>query len=125
MTTNLILNHTEIQNKIRRMAFQIYESNINENEIILAGIANGGYKLAEKLKTTIEEISSLTVGLCKVTIDKKKPINSVVTNFDSADYQNKSIVLVDDVLNSGSTLIYAVTHFLKVPLKQFKTAVQL
>ena len=123
MTTNLILNGTEIENKIRRMAFQIYESNINEEEIILAGIASGGYKLAVKLKLTIEEISSLHVALCKVSIDKQNPINTITTDFESANYQNKSIVLVDDVLNSGSTLIYAVTHFLKVPLKQFKTAV--
>ncbi len=123
MTTNLILNGIEIQNKIRRMAFQIYESNINEEGIILAGIANGGYKLAIKLKATIEEISSLQVGLCKVSIDKQNPINTITTDFEAAGYQNKSIVLVDDVLNSGSTLMYAVSHFLKVPLKQFKTAV--
>ena len=32
-------------------------------------------------------------------------------------------MLIDDVLNSGTTLIYGVKHFLNVPLKQFKTAV--
>ena len=34
-----------------------------------------------------------------------------------------SLVLIDDVLSSGSTLIYGVKHFLEVPLIKFKTAV--
>ena len=56
-------------------------------------------------------------------IDKKQPLNEVNTSLKEDDYRNKSIVLVDDVLNSGSTLIYGIKHFLEVPLKQFKTAV--
>jgi len=61
--------------------------------------------------------------LCKVTIDKKKPWQDIKTSISSEDYTNKSLVLVDDVLNSGTTLIYGVKHFLDYPLKQFKTAV--
>ena len=53
----------------------------------------------------------------------KNPLNPINTSLKSDDYKNKSIVLIDDVLNSGSTLIYGVKHFLEVPLKQFKTAV--
>ena len=45
------------------------------------------------------------------------------TSISSEDYKNKSLILVDDVLNSGATLIYGVKHFLEVPLKRFKTAV--
>ena len=102
-TNNVILNHAEINHKIRRIAFQIYESNVNENEII--------------------KISDINPILCKVNIDKKNPWKDVKTSLSTEDYSNKSIVLVDDVLNSGTTLIYGVKHFLGVPLKQFKTAV--
>ena len=58
-----------------------------------------------------------------VKIDKKNPLAPITTSLNQDEYINKSIVLVDDVLNSGSTLIYGVKHFLDVPLKQFKTAV--
>ncbi|MEE3998898.1 phosphoribosyltransferase domain-containing protein [Tenacibaculum sp. FZY0031] len=120
---NIILNNTQVEQKIRRIAFQIYESNSNEKEIIIAGIADNGYFLAEKISTILSEISPLTVTLCKVLIDKKNPINPITTSINSEEYQHKALVLVDDVLNSGTTLIYGVKHFLEVPLKRFKTAV--
>ncbi len=121
--TNIILNHTQINHKIRRIAFQIYESNVNEEEIVLAGIDKNGYIFAQKIKDVLENISAITPILCKVNIDRKKPWKSIITSLNSEAYSNKSIVLVDDVLNSGTTLIYGVKHFLNVPLKQFKTAV--
>ncbi len=122
-TNNIILNHTEINHKIRRIAFQIYESNVNETEVILAGIDSNGYILAKKLKTALSKISSIQPILCKVSIDKKNPSSEIKTSITANDYKNKSLVLIDDVLNSGTTLIYGVKHFLNVPLKQFKTAV--
>lgn len=120
---HIILNHQEINHKIKRIAYQIYESNVDENEVILAGIDTNGYLLAKKLKSGLDKISDLNVTLCKVVIDKKNPQNPIKTSLTESEYTNKSIVLVDDVLNSGSTLIYGVKHFLNVPLKQFKTAV--
>jgi len=120
---NVILNHNEINHKIRRIAFQIYESNVDEKEIILAGIDSNGYVFAKKLKTALQKISNIAPVLCKVTIDKKNPWQEIETSITTEDYKNKSLVLVDDVLNSGTTLIYGVKHFLNVPLKKFKTAV--
>lgn len=123
VNNNVILNHNEINHKIRRIAFQIYESNVNETEVVLAGIDKNGYMLAKKLKTALQKISEINPVLCKVTIDKKQPWENIKTSIAPENYKNKSLVLVDDVLNSGTTLIYGVKHFLDVPLKQFKTAV--
>ncbi|WP_298536704.1 phosphoribosyltransferase domain-containing protein [uncultured Algibacter sp.] len=120
---NVILNHNEINHKIKRIAFQIYESNVNETEVILAGVDKNGYILAKKLKTVLQKISEINPILCKVSINKKQPWKPISTSISSEDYKNKSLVLVDDVLNSGTTLIYGVKYFLDVPLKQFKTAV--
>lgn len=120
---NTILTHKEITHKIRRIAYQIYESNVFEETVILAGIDSNGYLLAKKLKQNLDKISALKTTLCKVVIDKKNPLAPVVTSIPEKDYENKSVVLIDDVLNSGGTLIYGVKHFLNVPLKQFKTAV--
>jgi pyrimidine operon attenuation protein / uracil phosphoribosyltransferase len=123
VTNNLILTHEEIVHKIKRIAYQIYESNVEENIIILAGIESNGYFLAKKLKTVLKKISPLEPILCKVSIDKKNPRNEIKTSIPVESYKNKSVILIDDVLNSGTTLIYGVKHFLDVPLKQFKTAV--
>ncbi len=120
---NAILNATEISHKIRRIAYQIYETFIDENEIVLAGIASNGFVFAQKLATELQKISNLKITLCAVEIDKQKPENSITTTISAEDYENKGLVLVDDVLNSGTTLIYAVRHFLAVPLSKFKTAV--
>ena len=123
MERSIILNNTEIQHKMKRMAFQIYETNANQKEIIIAGIAANGYVLAKKLKAILEEISPIKAIVCKVNIDKKAPLKPVTTSLQVSEYKNKSLVIVDDVLNSGTTLMYAVKHFLDVPIKQFKTAV--
>jgi pyrimidine operon attenuation protein/uracil phosphoribosyltransferase len=123
LSQNCILNSLEIEHKILRMSYQIYECNINEKEIILAGILKNGFILAEKIKLNLEKISTIKIILCSVEVDKKNPINQVETNINHEHYKNKSVVLVDDVLHSGTTLIYGVKHFLDYPLKQFKTAV--
>src|SRR5690606_32041618 len=78
---------------------------------------------AKKLKAVLQNISEMNVILCKVSINKKNPWEAINTSIPEKEYENKSLVLVDDVLNSGTTLIYGVKHFLNVPLKQFKTAV--
>jgi len=122
-TGTTILDKNQIAHKLKRIGYQIYEANVNEQEVVIAGIMENGYILAKKLKTIIEKISPLRVQLCKVYIDKKNPTKPVETSMDASDYTMKSLVLVDDVLHSGTTLIYGVKHFLDVPLSQFKTAV--
>jgi pyrimidine operon attenuation protein/uracil phosphoribosyltransferase len=87
------------------------------------GVDSNGYLLAKKIKSNLDKISDIKSILCRVTIDKKNPLSEIKTSIPVEAYTNKSIVLVDDVLNSGSTLIYGVKYFLNVPLKQFKTAV--
>ena len=123
MNNSTILNSDQINHKIRRIAYQILEVNSDEKEIVIAGIVTNGYVFANKLKKSIEQISKIKVTLCEVHIDKENPLNAIQTSLTPAAYQNKSLVLVDDVLSSGSTLMYGVKHFLEVPLKNFKTAV--
>ena len=118
-----ILNHIEIEHKIRRIAYQIYETFVDENEIVLAGISKNGYVLAEKISHELQQISPLKVLLCEVFIDKQNPNAAINTSLPKEDYAHKSLVLIDDVLNSGTTLVYGVKHFLEVPLSKFKTAV--
>jgi pyrimidine operon attenuation protein/uracil phosphoribosyltransferase len=123
MNQNTILNHQEIEFKIKRIAYQIYETFIEEDEIIIAGINGNGSIFGSKIALALTAISPIKVVLCDVIIDKKNPNATITTSIDKSKYQNKGLILVDDVLNSGTTLIYGVRHFLDVPLKKFKTAV--
>ena len=123
MESSIILTNEQIKNKTRRIAYQIYEANSNEKEIIIAGINGNGYVFAQNIVDNLVDISDLKVVLCKVIMDKKNPLNEITTDIPSNTYKNKSLVLIDDVLSSGSTLIYGIKHFLEVPLKRFNTAV--
>ena len=123
MTQNIILNHQEIEHKIRRIAYQIYETFVEEKEIVLAGISKNGFVFAQKLAIYIETISDIKVTLCEVTMDKENPFATVSTTLPLESIENKGLILVDDVLNSVTTLVYGVKHFLNIPLKKFKTAV--
>lgn len=120
---NVILTQQEIAHKTKRIAYQIYETFSDEKEVVLAGIASNGYVFAQKLAAELELISDLSVTLCEVKINKQNPLEPVETSLTQEEYTNKALVLIDDVLNSGTTLIYGVKHFLDVPLKKFKTAV--
>ena len=119
----IILTNKQVNHKIKRMAYQVYETNVKEKEVIIAGIQKNGFLLAKKIKAEVERISPIRVTLCEVQIDKKKPTNPVQTSMELPAFKNKSLLLVDDVLSTGTTLIYGVKHFLEIPLKQFKTAV--
>jgi pyrimidine operon attenuation protein/uracil phosphoribosyltransferase len=123
MSQNIILNNQEIKHKITRIAYQIYETFVDEKEIVIAGIASNGFVFANKIATELEKISTLKVILCEVYINKQNVNAPITTSLSVDQYENKGLVLVDDVLNSGTTLIYGVKHFLEVPLKKLKTAV--
>lgn len=123
MNENRILNHQEIEHKIKRIAYQIYETFVGEETIIIAGIATNGFVFATKIAKALETISDIKVTLCEVFIDKQNPSQPISTSISKEEYANSGLVLVDDVLSTGTTLVYGVKHFLDVPLKKFKTAV--
>ena len=121
---NQILQHAEVEHKIRRIAYQIYEANVNEKVLVIAGITGGGQLFAKKLQQLLSDITDAEILACEVIINKDNPLAAPITTSLSAEQiKGKSVVLVDDVLNSGTTLIYGVLHFLQIPVKQLKTAV--
>ncbi|HLW62794.1 MAG TPA: phosphoribosyltransferase family protein [Flavobacterium sp.] len=123
MKENIILTKEQIHQITKRIAYQIYETFIEETEVVITGIANSGYVFAQKITDEVEKISDLKVTLGRMEINKQDPLQEIRTNLQKEAYENKAIVLVDDVMNSGATLIYGVKYFLDVPVKKFKTAV--
>jgi len=121
---SLILDHTKIEQKISRMAYQIYEDHYDQKEIIIAGIQENGFLLAKMFRDKLSEIASFEIKLEALKIDKKNPLQSdLEINLTEKELKNKCIVLVDDVLNSGKTMIYGLQVFLKSPVKKLSTAV--
>lgn len=129
METNkkiLILNADQINKKITRIAYQILEDNFEEKSIVLVGIADRGYIIAQRLKTILEHITeenSINIQLMKVTIDKEKSALDANTDTPVETVRNQTIILVDDVLSSGRTLAYGMGVFFDIPLKKMRTAV--
>lgn len=114
----------QVEQKIQRIAHQILEKNYDEKEIILIGIANRGYLLAEKINAALQTITEIKVTLHKLKLHKDKPLENDVEFSTDLDYlNNKSIILIDDVLNSGRTLIYATRYILESKLKYLTTVV--
>jgi pyrimidine operon attenuation protein/uracil phosphoribosyltransferase len=122
--TGQILNAEQTKQKIRRLAFEIYEENFEEKTIILAGIEGMGMILTKALANQLEQISPLKIIQICVCLDKLQPTQSeVVLDCEPSVFENQSIVLIDDVLNTGRTLAYSLRPFLKVRVKQLHTAV--
>ncbi len=123
---DIILAHKQITHIIKRMAYQVYEDNISEEDLIVAGVRGEGFILAQLIADELEKISDLNIELLAIEIDKKNPIEKdIVLNpkRNAEDLHQKSVVVIDDVLNSGSTLLFSLQPFLKQPMRQIKTAV--
>ncbi|MBL7884147.1 MAG: phosphoribosyltransferase [Bacteroidia bacterium] len=124
MGKTVILTGKQIEQKINRIAYEIYENNYNEKDVIIAGIVGNGYLLAEKINTVIKKISPLKTTLIEIKIDKENPMSKEIKiALSEKELKNKVIILVDDVLNSGKTLIFGAKPFLSTPIKRLTTAI--
>ena len=119
-----ILDHKQLKQKINRLSWQVYENNIKEKNIVIVGISNRGSILAKELMKVIKKISNINVILGRIDLDKKNPYDKTANiDLSESDYKNKVVILCDDVLNSGKTLIYSSKIFLSTPLKKLSTVV--
>ena len=120
---NKIKDGLAVKSSVKRIAHQIYENNIDEKSIVIVGIGNSGKIFRNLIGNSIKSICDLNLIFVTLTIKKKKLLNVVESDVSLEEIKNKSIIIVDDVLNTGSTLIYAVSYFLKIPVKKIQTAV--
>ena len=117
-----ILSNTEINQKINRLGHQLLENCFEEKEIFIGGIIGNGAELASRIADIVRDNSDLKVNLFEVQLNKSKPWSDTITlTANKQSMENGFIVLVDDVLNSGKTMQYALTEILAFPTKAIKT----
>lgn len=120
----IILNHTQTQQKITRIGHELIENCFEEPQLFIGGIIGNGFELAQRLAGIIEKNSSIKVTCFEIAIDKNEPWNnSVELSIEQEKLKKGYIILVDDVINSGKTLQYALVKFLEQPTKAIKTVV--
>lgn len=124
MKKNLILSHEEIQQKTRRIAYQVVEDNYNEKELVMIGIKPNGFVYAETLKKEIEAIDGVKITLLELTLNKTKPLEDEITiALGKLSLNNKTVLMVDDVANTGKTLYYALKPIMDFSPKKVQAVV--
>jgi pyrimidine operon attenuation protein / uracil phosphoribosyltransferase len=118
---NYILDAQTAEKKLRRMAYQVIENNGDEELIILAGIRGSGSIVARNMQQMLAEISGIRTEVVTITLDKKKPSQVVLDK--SLNFNDKVIIVMDDVANSGRTLSFALKPFLEFLPKKIQTLV--
>jgi pyrimidine operon attenuation protein / uracil phosphoribosyltransferase len=121
MEKNYILSPEVAAKKLKRMAFEILENNFGEKSFILAGIRESGTVIAEVIQRLLNEIAGLKTELITVSLNKKNPTTVEISR--PLDFKNKVVILIDDVSNSGRTLLYAIRPFLDTAPKKIQTLV--
>lgn len=119
----LIINHEQAIMSISRMAWEMYERNLDEDELIIAGINGRGFAVAEILMTELAKISSQKLSLHELHIDKRNPAVENLSIVPDIRVKGKTAIVVDDVLNSGKTLMYCLVPFITHNAKKIQTAV--
>ena len=121
---NRILSAEKVFRIMKRMAVEIYENNLSAQEVILVGIYDQGYKIAEYIQGELKSIDvAFKVSLVQLEIDKSNPSGEIQIDNELAFFNGKSIVIVDDVLNTSRTLAYSLRFLLQTNIEKVETAV--
>ena len=124
MKRNKILNSEQIRRKLERMARQILENHYCEKEVVLLGVKKHGIEVAKRLESILNSIGKLQIQLESVELNKDAPLEAdIKCSCDVTAIKGKVVIVVDDVLNSGRTMIYAVKHVLDLEPKGVYTAI--
>ena len=123
MKEKKILDKEQIQEKIKRISYEIYEENFDDKSILVCGIEKNGSIIAKKIIKELESICDIKIEFMSINLNKKKPLNTVEIKYSKNNIKNKSIILIDDVSNTGKTLIYVIKELIKFEPKKINTAV--
>jgi len=118
----IVLNSLQIEQKIQRIAYEIVENHFASEKLYLLGIHGNGYVLVEKIATILKDITDQEIITGEVTVNKANPFaEEIKTSFSMENLENETVILIDDVINSGRTMQYALAKLLEYPIYRIKT----
>ncbi|HLW29982.1 MAG TPA: phosphoribosyltransferase family protein [Brumimicrobium sp.] len=118
----LVLDERQINQKLDRIAYEIVENNFDDEKLFLVGIKGNGFEIAKDLAERLEKIGEQEIHVSELIIDKKNPLeHEITTSISLKKFDNNTIILIDDVINSGRTMQYALIKLLERPTKRVKT----
>ncbi len=123
MRENKILNKEEIQDKIKRISYEIYEENFESKSLIICGIEKNGSEIARKVIKELKSICNIKIEFISVSLNKNNPLNSIKIESSKSKIKDKPIILIDDVSNTGKTLIHVIKELIEFEPKKINTAV--
>ena len=123
MKEKKILDKEQIKEKIKRISYEIYEENFDDKSILICGIEKNGSIISKRVIKELESICDIKIEFISINLNKKNPLNSVEIKSSKNNIINKSIVLIDDVSNTGKTLIHVIKELIKFKPKKINTAV--
>ena len=119
-----IISHKQVKQKIKRLAIEILEHNFDQKEIYLIGVNNNGYRFAGLIQKEMKALKGPQIYLANVRLNAASPLKDEVTlSVETAELSGKTIILVDDVANSGRTLYYATKPLLDIVPEKLEAAV--
>jgi pyrimidine operon attenuation protein / uracil phosphoribosyltransferase len=118
---NCVLDKEAIKRKLKRMALQVAEQNSGEKELLIAGIAGNGEIVAKCLMEELARLGTFQTRFVKILLNKKELMEASLQ--PDADLAGKVVILVDDVANTGKTMLYALKPFLAASPKKIQTLV--
>ena len=119
-----ILEDLQIRRKIKRMAFEIAESNFENEKIYFLGINNNGYNFASMLLKALQKITDKELVLSRISLKPQNPVeNEISIDIEKSQLSNQAIIVVDAVANTGRTLFYAMEVLMDVLPVKVETAV--
>ncbi len=119
-----LLNHRQVVQKIKRLAIEILENNDGEQELIFAGINNNGYGFAEILVQELRPLTKISLQLTRIRLNPAQPLSSPIqTALPLSAFEGKTVIVVDDVANTGRTIFYACKPLMEVLPRKVEVAV--
>jgi pyrimidine operon attenuation protein/uracil phosphoribosyltransferase len=101
-----ILTQIQAEQKLHRMALELAEKlSGNDAPLIIMGIRNNGEVIAAQIAGYLKQYLSNPITQLWVQMDKSHPDTIEIS--EPLDFSGKHVLLVDDVTNSGRTLVYA------------------
>lgn len=119
-----ILTDEQVKQIIKRLAYQVYENNFGEKDLVIAGIEGRGEQVALLLVNELTEICKIKLLTTSIVLDKSNPAEKqILLSNTKLEVKNKVVIVVDDVLNTGKTLLYSLIPLVANKSRKIQTLV--